>query len=110
MAMAKPPKVRVFNVTPKRSRTMTAANKERGIEAKEMKAVRQSRRKKNRMMATRTPPIANDSLTLCSEASMKLAGRNSRGYTVIFSEAKAGANSSSAASTARVTSIVLAPY
>ena len=110
MAMANPPSVMVLMDTPRQSSTITAASSESGMEMNEMNAVRRSSRKRNSTTPTSTPPSSSEWSTLRSEVSMKLAGRNRRASRVILSAASAGFICCNAASSARVTTIVLAWY
>ena len=89
---------------------MIAPSRDKGIAVIEMNAVLTSARKKKRTTVTRTAPINNDDWILPMAVSTKLAGRNSFGWMVIPEDRAAGCISTSAASTARVTSSVFAPY
>ncbi len=109
IATAKPPSVIVLMETPNASSTSIAASNESGIETNEMNAVRRSRRKRNSTIPTKIAPSTSECSTLCSACSMKVAGRCSRGKSVMPSDSNTGPSSPSARSTASVASIVFAP-
>jgi hypothetical protein len=76
IAMARPPKVIVLNVTPRRVSTIAAAKSDSGMAAHETAAIRRSNRKRNITTVTKTAPNISDSPTLLVAVSMKFAGRN----------------------------------
>ncbi len=78
-ATAKPPRVMVLSVKPKRPSTTAAATSDRGMARKEMAAERQLRRNANSTNRISTPASSSDWLMSCTATSMKLAGRCSAG-------------------------------
>ena len=110
MAIASPPSVIVFKVTPNLSKRMIAVSKDRGMAVREMNAVRKCPRKRNSTTPTNTPPSSNECLMLAREVSINVAGRCNPGYSFTSAWAKTGLSSSSALSTASVASMVFAPY
>mgnify|MGYP003340467546 CR=1 FL=1 len=110
MATARPPSVIVFNVTPSRSSAITAASSESGMAVKEISAVRQSSRNRNKITPTNAAPSSSDLLMLWIACSMNVAGRCRCGTYFTPAASRLGRNSSSATSTSSVASIVFAPY
>ena len=109
-ATASPPRVMVLMVQPTASTTITAASSARGMETKVTATLRRSRRNRNSTSVMSTAPSSTSRRMPASAFSMKFAGRCSPGYSVTLRERRDGASSASAASTARVTMSVLAPY
>ena len=105
-AMTRPAIIITLIVAPDQSSIRPAPSSDSGIATRLIVACRQSRVKRNSTAATSAQPIISARVRLSIERSMKVAGRKMVVST--FTSLRPGFSSANAASTARVSSSVLA--
>ncbi len=106
----RPPRVMVFRLRPRARKATTAASRDRGMAAKEIRAARQSRSATISRISASPAPMRRSSSTSFTAAVITPAGRPAPWTTVTPWALSAGSSSANARSTARVASTVFAPY